>query len=231
MRYLIVGASRGIGLALSKELPSQEDELICVSRTAPQIKPSRGKDVQWVYADATSESFSSIIKDAVGNKPVDVFIYAAGISEKAAFDELTEKEISDVLRTNLESFVRLAQALLPNLVSSEQKMVVAIASTCGLPNEGASKVAYAASKFGMRGAAHALREVLRPHNGRVTVISPGSIASDIDVEEGTEAVFEKYGGGRMPTQDIVETVRYLLSLSPAACVKEIHIPATPDTDV
>lgn len=231
MRYLIVGASRGVGLALSRELPSPEDELVCVSRTAPHITPNKSKDVQWICADATDDSFSAVIKEAVGDKLIDVFIYNAGISEKSVFGELTENEISDVLRTNLESFVKLARVLFSNIVRSEQKMIVAIASTCGLPNEGTPKVAYVASKFGMRGAAHALREVLRPYRGRVTVISPGSIASDIGIEEGTEAVFEKYGGGRMPTQDIVETVRYLLTLSPAACVKEVHIPATSDMDV
>ena len=35
----------------------------------------------------------------------------------------------------------------------------------------------------------------------------------------------------MPVHDIVRLVECILSLSPAACVKELHVPALPDTDV
>src|SRR5207247_3747489 len=58
-------------------------------------------------------------------------------------------------------------------------LVVLIGSTSGLENEGGHSVAYAASKFALRGAGHALREHFRSMGVRVSCINPGSIASDV----------------------------------------------------
>lgn len=230
MNYAIIGASRGLGVALAKGLPDSGDRIFCISRTTTEVFKD-GVNYSWIQADAESESFSDDILEAVGSTPVDVLIYNAGISGVTPFSKATEKNLSNVLRVNLESFVRLSNRLLPNILNGTAKTIICISSTCGLPNEGTSNVAYTASKFGLRGAVHALREELRPHGCKVTAISPGSIASDVDFDLGAQAALEQHMQKRIPVHDLVSTVQYVLSLSPASCVKEIHIPATLDEDV
>ena len=134
------------------------------------------------------------------------------------------------MRVNVSSFLVLAQALIPNIVAAGPGRVIAIGSTSGLENTGSTAVAYTASKFALRGSVHSLREVLRPYRIPVTCISPGSLASDVPLAAGERGARQKHGEERIPVGDIVRLVRCVLSLSPIACVKEIHIPAVHDTD-
>ena len=64
---------------------------------------------------------------------------------------------------------------------------------------------------------------------RVTVINLGSTATDVPLGDVPEAL-SRYGGARMPVDDIVQVVTTILSLSAATCVKEIDMPATLDQD-
>lgn len=108
--------------------------------------------------------------------------------------------------------------------------IILIGSTCGLENEGAECVAYVASKFGLRGAAHSLREHFRSHGVRVTAISPGSMATDFPLSD-PQAAIDQYENTRMPVSDILEVVKCVRNVSSATTLKEIIIPATLDTDV
>lgn len=99
-----------------------------------------------------------------------------------------------------------------------------------MDNEGCKAVAYTASKFGIRGLAHSLRECLRKDGIAVTCISPGSMATDVSFDEGAEAAIKKHDGARIPVQDIVSLVKTVTNLSPASCIKELHVPAVKDVD-
>jgi short-subunit dehydrogenase len=83
----------------------------------------------------------------------------------------------------------------------------------------------------LRGACQALRQHFRKDGIAVTCLSPGSIASDVDYAEGSDAALKRHRGKRMPVTDIIAMIRCILDLSPAACVKEIAMPALKDEDV
>ncbi|MES1151157.1 MAG: SDR family NAD(P)-dependent oxidoreductase, partial [Dongia sp.] len=103
-------------------------------------------------------------------------------------------------------------------------------STSGLENGDGSAVAYTAAKFGLRGACQALRQHFRKSGIAVTCLSPGSIASEFRHGRAVDAL-KKHRTRRMPVEDIVAMIRCILDLSPAACVKEIAMPALKDDDV
>jgi short-subunit dehydrogenase len=111
------------------------------------------------------------------------------------------------------------------------KKIIFIGFTCGLENEGSDAVVYTATKFGLRGAAHALRELLRKDGIAVSCISPESIATDVPYNEGPQAAIEKYMSGRMPVADILCVINIMINTSNASCVKEVHIPTLMDKDV
>lgn len=51
------------------------------------------------------------------------------------------------------------------------------------------------------------------------------------IEEGREVALETYDSERIPVQDIVNLVKAVISLSKAATVKEINIPAMKDSNI
>jgi short-subunit dehydrogenase len=222
---VVVGASRGLGLALTTALGSLQlyQRLVLVAR-----EPGSADLGDWVVGDVSDAGTIAGLQAAVGSDPVSCLVYNVGIWEQSGFDAATDAEVAHVVDVSLTGAVVVAHTLLSS-VRAGAGHVILIGSTCGLENEGSSAVAYAAAKFGLRGVAHALRELLRPDGVRVTVINLGSTATDVPLGDVPEAL-SRYGGARIPVDDIVQVVTTILSLSAATCVKEIDMPATLDQD-
>lgn len=229
---VIVGASKGLGNSMIDGLGKKDDTFFLISRTMPM-----NLDLQtdyrkiWIQADLSDLGAIETILQAISMAPVDIVIYNAGIWEKTNFEDVTLNEIVSIINVNLTSVILLTQKLIGNIRRGRLKKIIFIGSTCGLENEGSDTVIYSATKFGVRGATHALREYLRKDMIAVSCISPGSIASDIHFNEGSETALKKYSNERMPVSDIVNIINVILDSSIAACIKEIHVPALKDTDL
>jgi short-subunit dehydrogenase len=230
---LVVGGSRGLGAAFVKELSDRASRNWVLSRSAPKfLADPEFQHITWIRADLSeSQQSAAAVGEAVGDSPIGTLIYNAGIWERSSLASVSAENIEAIVKVNLTSALTIIQRLLPNIRAVEGGTVVLIGSTCGLENEGAQVAGYVSTKFGLRGLAYALRESVRKDWIRVVCISPGSMATDVDLEDGAEAALSKHGRKRMPVGDIVALVRCVMNLSVATCVKEIIVPATSDTDV
>jgi short-subunit dehydrogenase len=226
-RLLILGASRGLGAALAAGLPQAGDELWLVSRTQPAgLDQPDGVLRHWLKVDLAEENCAQNLSQALRNQALDVVIYNAGIWEKTAFssayqfERVPAGENQRILTVNLLSAIHCLQVVIPHLRQSANGKIILIGSTSGLENSRAPEVAYNASKFGLRGVAHALREQLRPDAIGVTCLNPGSLNT---------------AGGHdpsaIPMSDMVAIVQMLINLSPYTCIKEMDIPAMVDVHV
>jgi NAD(P)-dependent dehydrogenase (short-subunit alcohol dehydrogenase family) len=226
MNILITGASRGLGDAFSRGLGQPGDTLWLVSRNpCASLQLQDGVTRHWIEADLSSPGVHQQIANRLG--ALDVVIHNAGIWETGAFssdyrfENVSEAETRNVLEVNLIAPMLLTQALLPKLRASSNPKIVLIGSINGLENTAMPEVAYSASKFGLRGLAHALREHLRQERIAVTVVNPGSIA--------WEAASSRED--LIPPADIVRLVRAVLETSNRTVVKEIDLPAMRDRQV
>ncbi|NJM40440.1 MAG: SDR family oxidoreductase [Anaerolineae bacterium] len=173
----------------------------------------------WIQADLSQREVSERIASAISNTPVGCSDLQRGRSgEGSAFSPrydvttVSDEENERVITVNLTSAINCLSKLLPNLRQSANAKVILIGSINGLENTRMPEVAYSASKFGLRGVAHALREGWRQHKIAVTCINPGSI-------------------GDLPASDLVEIVKCLMRLTNRTCVKEIDVPAMSDENV
>jgi short-subunit dehydrogenase len=229
---LILGASRGLGAALVEGLPRKGDQVFGLSRSEPAW--SRRKSANrhdWIEADLCELGAVQNARRAIGKAPIDALIHVAGIWDEASFEDMHDDEIAEILDVDLRAFLAFTRGLAPNLRRADHAKIIAIGSTNGLDNGDMTAVAYSAAKFGLRGACQALRQHFRKDGIAVTCLSPGSIASDVGYGDGAAAALKKHRGRRMPVADIVAMTRCILDLSPAACVKEIAMPALKDGDV
>jgi short-subunit dehydrogenase len=226
MNILITGASRGLGDAFSRGLGQPGDTLWLVSRNpCASLELQDGVTRHWIEADLASPGVHQQIANSLGT--LDVVIHNAGIWETGAFssdyrfENVSEAETRNVLEVNLIAPMLLTQALLPKLRASSNPKIILIGSINGLENTAMPEVAYSASKFGLRGVSHALREHLRNERIAVTVVNPGSIA--------WEAALSRED--LIPPTDIVRLVRAVLETSGRTVVKEIDLPAMQDRQV
>ena len=227
---LILGASRGLGAAMVEGLPCKGDQVFGLSRSEPawnRRKSAIKRD--WIEADLCELGAVQNARRVIGRAPIDALIHVAGIWDEATFEEMHDDEIAEILDVDLRAFLAFTRGLASNLRRAGHAKIIAIGSTNGLDNGDMTAVAYSAAKFGLRGACQALRQHFRKDGIAVTCLSPGSIASDVAYGDG--AALKKHRGKRMPVEDIVAMIRCILDLSPAACVKEITMPALKDEDV
>ncbi|WP_422660977.1 SDR family NAD(P)-dependent oxidoreductase [Paenibacillus sp. EC2-1] len=234
-KYIVFGASQGLGDAFVRGLPDKGDHVWVISRRRPDnLDLDDGIYRTWIQADLSKEDAASIIIDSLREETLDVLIYNVGIWEKEGFedhynfDNDAPADIANIIHVNITATITCIQALLPNLRQSEAGKIILIGSTAGLDHTNNDQVSFVASKYGLRGIASALREHVRKDGIAVTCINPGELAAEIPFEEGADKAISKYNGTRIPVQDIVALVKCVVSLSKAACVKEIHVPAITD---
>lgn len=225
VNYLITGASRGLGDALARGLPSAGDSVYLVSRSRPaSLELQDGVTRHWLEADLSREDAAEIIASGLTTDVIDVLIHNAGIWERGAFssqysfEAVTDTETREVLRVNLESVITITRALMPRLERSANPKLILIGSVNGLENAGMPEVAYNASKWGLRGVAHGLREHLRSQRIGVTIINPGSIASSED-DSRLDLI---------PPSDLVAVIGCVVKLSRRSNIKAIDLPAMLD---
>jgi NAD(P)-dependent dehydrogenase (short-subunit alcohol dehydrogenase family) len=225
MNILITGASKGLGMAYTKHLGKPGDFLYLVSRTRPDsLDLQDGIKRHWFEADLTEAGIHQKIAAQVGL--LDAIIHNAGTWESTAFSrnydfaKVSEAETRNIIELNLTAPILLTQALLPQLKTSQNPKIILVGSINGLENAGMPEVAYNASKFGLRGVAHSLREHLRSERIGVSVLNPGAI--------GWEGASQDF---LIPPSDIVLLTRTILEMSRFSTVKEVDLPAMHDQPV
>jgi short-subunit dehydrogenase len=229
--YLVLGASRGLGAGLVEGLPRKGDTVFGLSRGEPDWRRKKSPVKRhWIEADLSELSAVQNARVVLGKTPIDALIHVAGIGDPGTFDEIYDDEIAEILDVDLRAFLAFARGLAPSLRRADHAKIIAIGSTSGLENGDGSSVTYTAAKFGLRGACHALRQHFRKDGIAVTCLSPGSIANTYRYGRAADAL-KRHRARRMPVEDIVAMIRCILDLSPAACVKEVAMPALKDEDV
>ncbi len=235
MNIVIIGASRGLGHAMSVGLQKQNRHLYLVSRSQPQVMENHNNDVYtWIEADVASASFTQILKEKLQNIPVDILIYNAAIWEKNTFrgnyqmTDDSEDELRNIINVNLTGAIITIQALLPNLQSALSSKIILIGSTSGVDSNRTKALAYSASKFGLRGVNNALRENFRGTNINSTILNLGDLSTTIPFEEGKKAVTDKVGYSLIPVQEVVDIIECIIKLSPATVIKEMDVPGLHD---
>jgi 3-oxoacyl-[acyl-carrier protein] reductase len=221
-KIVVVGASRGIGAAVAEHMISQTSELFTVSRSPSSCG-------NWIEADISTKIGIKNVVDVVGTSPLDALLYMGGTWENNAFtsnysfEQCTDEDIENVIAVNLLAPIRLVKSLLPALRLATNPKIIFMGALSGLDNFPAREVANSASKFGLRGVVHALREELRKDCIAVTVINPGNIGTPEVLDD-----LKKSGQSEInaiPLSDLLSVIDCVLSLSRSTCIKEIQLPA------
>jgi short-subunit dehydrogenase len=105
---------------------------------------------------------------------VDVLVANAGLPASGALDDFSPEEVARAVRVNLEAPMRLARAVIEQMVERGEGHFVFMSSLAGKAPTPRSSV-YNATKFGLRGFALGLRSDLAGTGVGVSVILPGFV--------------------------------------------------------
>jgi NADP-dependent 3-hydroxy acid dehydrogenase YdfG len=176
--HLVTGAGSGIGSAVARRLLERGDELWLLARDAGRARQlaEAHPGARTLVGDLAEPSRLSW---ALGHQAppdrLDSLLHIAGTVELGPVGDLTPKIWHETLTVNLTGPAELTRLLLPQLRLS-QGHVVFVNSTSGL-SAGPEWSAYAASKFGLRALADALRAEEHAAGVRVTSVYPSRTAT------------------------------------------------------
>ncbi|GGK53209.1 SDR family oxidoreductase [Nocardia camponoti] len=174
---LITGASRGLGAAIARALAPTHD-LILGARSADALTSILAElpgSIPWPVA---LTDYEAVAEAAKGIDRLDVLVHNAGVADLGTVESSTVDQWRNTLEVNLIAVAELTRLLLPALRAANGH-VVFINSGAGI-RANAGWASYAASKFGLRAFADALR--IEEPDLRVTSIFPGRIDTDMQRE-------------------------------------------------
>jgi len=185
---VITGAGAGIGRALARGLHAKGCHLALVDldgqaaqAVATELAEAGAERRITVHpADVADRermrALASEVAEAHGS--LHLLINNAGIGYEAAFPQTSLETWDKVLGVNLWGVIHGCHFFLPHLAKAEQAHIVNMSSLFGYVGM-AGQTVYCASKYAVRGLSEALWEELRGTSVGLTVVHPGSIATDI----------------------------------------------------
>ncbi len=181
-RYLITGASRGIGRAIAEKLASAGDCLLlhgrdreALARTCELVGAKSAKAVPLCY-DLRDPAEIQKMVDEIGTTPLDGLINNAGIASVKPLQEITLEEWEATFAVNVTAPFLFTQKLLPIMSAGSTIVnILSVAARTGFPNWSS----YCMSKFALEGFSQAVREELRPRRIRVLNVYPAATSTEI----------------------------------------------------
>jgi short-subunit dehydrogenase len=169
---LVTGASGGLGRVIARRLHREGAELVVTGRRARELRTlaaELGESTRVLTADlALLDDVLGLVDQARG---VDIFVANAGLPANGELADLTAQDVARAIDINVRATLVLTRCLVEPMLEQHSGHVVIIGSLAGVASSPRSSV-YNASKFALRGFAHALHEELRGTGVGVSLVSP-----------------------------------------------------------
>ncbi len=225
---LVTGASSGMGAASTVALAAAGWSLVLQGRDAERSERSRRTAaaraapearIDVCLADLAGDEGVERVAAAVDGRPLHALVHAAGTIHLGHLGEVPMAAFDAQIALNLRAPYALTRALLPALREARGHVVMVNSTAGQRANPGWS--GYAASKFGLRAVADALRQ--EEPALRVTSLYPGRTATPMQAAV-HEAEAKAYEPGRfVRPEDVAAQVVALLELPRPSLVSELTI--------
>ncbi len=218
-KILITGASRGLGLAISKRLSAEYSLILHASKKESFVDLDPGVTILCAdFSDnAQLADFCKALKREHGDELYAV-INNAGITFDKSLIYQPEQEIDKMLQVNLKAPIMICKTAMKIFSLNKSGVIINISSVVGETGNAFQSV-YAATKAGLVALSRSLVKeaaaLNEEHNIRILSVSPGFIETDMTaaIPDSEKEKYlkmipaHKFGKAK----DIAETIAFLLS--------------------
>ena len=180
----ITGPAKGMGAAISMAFAAEGVRLSLVGRDTAAIEPvaaqakAAGADAIVVPCNLTNaaqcEHAAAETKRAYGR--IDILVNVAGGSGPIGKTgvETTPEEFDDIITLNMNGCFHAMRGVLPTMIAQRYGKIVNVGGTFGMRGR-AGRMAYSASKWGLRGMTKSFALEVGPYNINVNCVAPGMV--------------------------------------------------------
>lgn len=179
-KAVVTGASQGLGEAIARQLVASGAAVALVARNEGKLEAVQASlpHASVHAADVTSESDVARIAAAIGDAAI--LVNCAGTNLRKNIADFTLAEFEGVMNSSLRGSFLMARAFTPGMKRARHGRIVNIASIfahVSLPQ----RSAYSSAKAAILGLTKALALELAGDVITVNSISPGPVATDINL--------------------------------------------------
>jgi 3-hydroxy acid dehydrogenase/malonic semialdehyde reductase len=231
----ITGATAGFGLACVKLFAHNGAKIIACGRRSERLEELKKQLPDSVHEIKLDVGDSVAVKKAIAALPekfskVDVLINNAGLAlGLSAFDKQEEKDLEQMVKTNIMGVINCTHALLPGMIERNIGHIINLSSIAGTyPYPGGN--VYGATKAFVTQFSLNLRADLLGKNIRVTNIEPGMAETEFSIVRfaGDKNKAADIYAGMQPltANDIAETILWTLCRPKHVNINRVEIMPT-----
>jgi len=218
---VVTGASRGIGRAIALRL-AQQYRVVAIARDETRLNElasaiaGLGRECRPLVVDLAKPA---AIEKALDGLDADVVVNNAGVITKKPLVKMTPAEWHEMMDVNVSALYHVTRLLLPGMISRRRGHIVNIASIAGrsaFPNG----TGYVTTKHAVLGFSESLMLEVREFGVKVSVVMPGSVATDMIVGDSTDQSW------MLKPEDVAEVVAQILDSPSHALTYQVEVRAS-----
>ncbi len=231
-KYVITGASRGLGAALAIAMADAGARLVLLARTEKALQATvdsilerTGQKVDTHACDLADIESSTAAGEFLAREhgDLDGLIHNGAMWLPGSLGGISDLDIQACIGSAAIGSLILTRHLLPALHKRDDADIHTVVSTSGLPNQplGGASVVFTAAKSAQAGFVQGLSDELAQTRIRVTAVYPG----DFDDMSPKEAAWSEPAkpDQTLSNRDVVEAILFILNLPPLVAVKSLVI--------
>lgn len=221
---LVTGGSRGIGRAIAQRLAGLGASVAICGRDRAALEDSAAalkKLSRQAFSQVADVTNAAQVAELVSGTeralgPIAILVNNAGMGLFGPAHEKTEAEWDRVLDANLKSVFLMSRAVAPLMIRRGSGDIINISSLAGR-NTFAGGGIYCASKWGLMGLSGCMAEDLRDHGIRVSVVCPGSVATEFSGRAPKDAA------KALQAEDVAHAVEAMVTQRPGSFLSEVQL--------
>ncbi|MGL3045538.1 SDR family oxidoreductase [Acinetobacter pecorum] len=211
--YLVTGASRGIGRAISQKMINDGNEVIGIARNIENT----GFPGKLYQCDLTNiEQTQEVLKNISASYQINGIVNNAGISLPEPLGGINLESLHDVWNLNVRTAIQVTQHFIEDLKKQKSGRIINIGSRAMYGSK--DRTSYAAAKSALVGCTRTWALELADYGITVNCVAPGPIETELFRKtrpKGSDAekvLLAKIPLGRIGTpEDVANAVSFLLS--------------------
>ncbi|HIH2653649.1 TPA: SDR family oxidoreductase [Burkholderia cenocepacia] len=226
---VITGASSGLGEETARHLAQRGAKLVLGARRVDRLERladeiGAGRQAMLETDVTERDAVQRLVDRAVNlHGRIGVMLNNAGLMPSSMLERLHVDEWDRMIDVNIKGVLYGIAAALPHMIRQKGGHIINVSSVAG-HKVGPGGAVYAATKHAVRALTEGLRQEVKPHNIRTTILSPGAVATELtrtitdpDVAKGMSQVYQQ----AIPASAFARAVEYAMSQPDDVDINEV----------